>query len=297
MPRRVDPGDNGGHGGSDGFGVVGRPQAGLGVDGIPSGGPIDCMEVSTHLPAAYPAAAGPGDDTSCWKVHVKIWVFSDGWTHGRWFNTRQNPEITLDIPLGAKVAALKELLAKQEGFPAKDQKWLYGWFHVHSRTVVKPEMELDDQEVVGPHDGDGHDQRKWPLHRPWFRDPGARKGWEWSRRVVNVLLPSYFLDPSWDYKLVLAMGKHPRLGSESSIFSLNTDILILICKTIGAPDIDEPPVGAAADVAAADSVSAADDVAAATAVAASPPPAAPALLISLDTVAIFAGSSTGPHAP
>ena len=66
---------------------------------------------------------------------------------------------------------------------------------------------------------------------------------------------------------------------------------------IEAPDIDEPPAGAATDVAAADSVSAADDVAAATAVAASPPPAAPALLISLDTVAIFAGSSTGPHAP
>ena len=47
-----------------------RPQAGLGIDGIPSGGPSDCMEVSTH----HQQGSSGTEDTVCFlaSLHPKL---------------------------------------------------------------------------------------------------------------------------------------------------------------------------------------------------------------------------------
>jgi hypothetical protein len=91
---------------------------------------------------------------------------------------------------------MKELLATQEGFPAKYQRWLYNG------------KELSDQMAVGHCDDS-----------PWFLGEG----------VVKVVMPSYAYDLSWDHLLILAMGTHVRLGARSWLRQLTTDNLRMIC--------------------------------------------------------------------
>ena len=107
-------------------------------------------------PADY--GGGGGGGYTCWKVWLKLFVYRYRWFPGR---DSEKPEVMLRVSAGDTVASMKELLATQEGFPAKYQRWFYSG------------RELTDQMVVGHCDDS-----------PWFLGDSGR-------RVVHVLMPPY----------------------------------------------------------------------------------------------------------